>query len=289
MKILLTGADGQIAYELRRTLAPLAKIVACSRTMLDLADHICIRNVVREVKPDLIVNAAAYTAVDKAESEPDLAMAVNGIAPQILAEEAKRLGGSIVHYSTDYVFDGAKSTPYVEGDTANPLSEYGRTKLAGESGIAGVGTPYLIFRTSWIYGNRGHNFMKSIRRLAMERPELRVVGDQVGAPTWSRLVAEATALVIARSDGRFEAASGVYHLTCRGQASWYDFACAIVARTPRESGQKHARVRSITTAEYPTSAQRPMKSVLDCGRVKRDFGIELPSWDEALALCMDQT
>nr|WP_255210519.1 dTDP-4-dehydrorhamnose reductase [Methylogaea oryzae] len=221
MNILLTGKDGQVGWELQRALAPLGKVVAVGRDALDLADADGIRRVVRDVAPRLIVNAAAYTAVDKAESEPELAMAINGIAPGILAEEARRLGAGLIHYSTDYVFDGAKQGEYAEDDTPNPVSVYGQTKLAGERAVSSSGAEHLIFRTSWVYGLRGRNFLLTMLRLARERAELRVVADQVGAPTWSRMIAEATAIVVARwyehSAGDAtprpkSGLSGIYHL-----------------------------------------------------------------------------
>ena len=286
MKILLTGARGQISRELRRTLAPLGELVSCDRTTLDLSNPDSIRSAVRQVRPALVVNAAAYTAVDRAESEPELAMAINGIAPGILAEEAKRLGAAIVHYSTDYVFDGEKEGPYTEDDTPNPINVYGRTKLAGEQALMAVGAPFLIFRTSWIYGNRGHNFMLTIRRLAAERSELRVVSDQFGAPTWSRFVAEATALSIACTRAKIEDFGGIYHLACAGHASWCDFAAAIVHQMPAQGTL--ANVVGIRTTEYPTPARRPHNSVFSCERLKRRFGIELPPWEVGLALCLEE-
>jgi len=291
-KILLTGAGGQVGWELRRTLAPLGQVVAVDLEQLDLADPDAIRRMVREVQPTLIVNPAAYTAVDQAESEPELALAVNGVAPGIFAEEAKRLGAALVHYSTDYVFDGAKSTPYVEADMTNPLGVYGSTKLAGEQAIQASGTPHLIFRTSWVYGLRGKNFLLTMLRLARERGNLSVVADQFGAPTWSRMLAEATALALARWDGE---ASGLYHLTCAGQTSWHGFAQTILQEyeaRQAEKGWPQLRVapqaiEAITTDQYPTPAQRPANSVLDNGKFARGFGLGLPDWQDALALAMD--
>lgn len=288
MKVLLTGARGQLGYELRRTLAPLGQVIACGRTELDLADPASIRNVVRETAPTLIVNAGAYTAVDQAESEPDVVMAINGVAPGILAEEASRIGASIVHYSTDYVFDGKKSGPYVEDDSPNPLNVYGQTKLAGERAVIAGGAPHLIFRTSWVYGMRGRNFMRTIQRLATERDELRVVSDQKGAPTWSRLVAEATALVTAHTGGAFGMLSGLYHLSCAGTASWYEFAQAIVANLPSRNGHSAAQVTPIEASDYPAPARRPKNSMLSCERARQRLGIELPPWEEAMMLCLGE-
>ncbi len=287
MVILLTGASGQVGFELRRALAPLGPVAACDRSVLDLADPDAIRRVVREVRPALIVNAAAYTAVDKAESEPEAAMAINGRAPRILAEEARRLGASIIHYSTDYVFDGTKRGPYDEDDVPRPLSAYGRSKLEGEQGVAAAGAGYLIFRTSWIYAARGRNFMLTIQRLASERDELRVVNDQRGAPTWARLVAEATALAVARAGPALGEHSGLYHLTCAGDTTWYEFARAVVASFPPRLDRRSVRVVPIATSEYPTPARRPQNSVLSSARAEARLGIALPRWEEGLTLCRE--
>ncbi|MEJ7811908.1 MAG: dTDP-4-dehydrorhamnose reductase, partial [Gemmatimonadaceae bacterium] len=236
--ILLIGANGQLGWELARTLAPLGRVVAPTRAQLDLADGTRVRAAVRDVRPQIVVNAAAYTAVDQAEREAAMAHAVNGVAPGILAEEAARLRALIVHYSTDYVFDGTTRTPYTERDEPNPLNVYGETKLAGERAIAATGAAHLIFRTAWVYGLRRQNFLRSILGLAHERTELRVVEDQVGAPTWSRMIAEGTALALAhvvpRGGAEADAPwSGLYHLTAAGQASRFELAKAILERDPR--------------------------------------------------------
>jgi dTDP-4-dehydrorhamnose reductase len=289
--VLLTGAEGQVGWELARALAPLGPVTALGRSELDLADADAIRRAVRACRPRLIVNAAAYTLVDKAEDEPELAEAINGRAPGILAEEAKRVGAAVVHYSTDYVFDGRGNRPYREDDRVAPLNAYGRTKLSGEQAVAGGGAPHLIFRTAWVYAGRGRNFLKTMQRLAAERDELRVVSDQVGAPTWARLIAEATALSLAatrRPDG-WEALAergGLYHLTCGGETSWHGFAQAIVAQAPPRSDGRRADVIAITTDDYPTRAARPGYSVLDCGRLEAAFGLRLPDWRDALRLCL---
>jgi dTDP-4-dehydrorhamnose reductase len=282
--ILLTGRDGQVGWELQRALAPLGRVVACGRGELDLASPNTIRARVRELKPDIIVNAAAYTAVDKAESEPALAMAVNGTAPGILAEEARRLGALLVHYSTDYVFDGERTEPYVESDPTNPINEYGRSKLAGEQAVAAAGCAHLIFRTSWVYGARGKNFLLTILRLARERDELRIVADQVGAPTSAAGIAGATAQVIGEAglwprepDPRW----GVYHLTARGQTSWFGFAQAILDRTGFMVTAR-PRLIPIPSTEYPTPARRPRYSVLGCERFHGQFRVSLASWEQAL-------
>jgi dTDP-4-dehydrorhamnose reductase len=293
MKILVTGKNGQVGWELRRTLAPLGKVIALDREALDLSDVHAIRRLVQKTEPDLIVNAAAYTAVDKAESEPDLAMLINGTVPGILAEEARDLGAAIVHYSTDYVFDGTKDSPYVEDDTPNPLNVYGRTKLAGEQAIQAVGVPHLILRTSWVYGARGRNFLGTIRRLARERDELRIVDDQYGAPTWSRMIAEITAQILAqRLSLRFSGlseVSGVYHLTAGGRTSWHGFARAILDQEAAASRlKKIPRLTPIPTSEYPLPAKRPMNSVLSNEKLYSVFGLGAPQWDAALELCMQE-
>lgn len=237
MKILLTGVTGQIGWELQRALMTLGEVIPVGRNItnaslrMDLVQPDTIRSIIREVKPDLIVNPAAYTAVDKAESEPELAMMVNGIAPGVMAEEAKRLGAAMVHYSTDYVFDGTSQVPYTESDIPNPQNVYGETKLAGEKAIQAVELPHLIFRTSWVYGMRGKNFLLTMLKLGKEREELRIVDDQIGAPTWSRAIAETTAQVLSGVSGNVSDflvdKGGLYHLSASGKTSWYGFARAI--------------------------------------------------------------
>ncbi len=294
MRILLTGVTGQVGRELCRTLAPLGLVLGADRAAIDLRDDAGLRRAVREAAPALIVNAAAYTAVDSAESEPELAMALNGVAPAILAEEAKRLDAALVHFSTDYVFDGSKASAYTEGDAPAPLNVYGRSKLAGEEAIRASGARHLILRTSWVYGARGRNFLLTICRLAREREELRIVDDQTGAPTWSRMIAEATAAIVARSLPRREAArglfaetGGVYHLSAQGATTWYGFASEILRAAPALGLTRVPRLLPIPTSEYPSAAARPANSVLDGGRVGETFGIALPPWDEALRLCIE--
>jgi len=272
LKILLTGANGQVGWELRQTLAPLGEVAAVGREQLDLQDAARIAAVVREVRPGVIVNAAAYTAVDKAESERDAAFAVNAVAPGVLAEEAKRAGALLVHYSTDYVFDGTKAAPYVEGDEPGPLNVYGASKLAGERAVAASGCRYLILRTSWVYGPRGGNFMLTMLRLAKERPELRVVDDQTGAPTSSLAIARATVQLLPRG------AAGLFHMTASGATTWCGFARAILQRAGLATP-----VVPIRTEDYPTPARRPRNSRLDCSRLRADFGVALASWEEQLA------
>jgi dTDP-4-dehydrorhamnose reductase len=295
MKILLIGSEGQVAFELGRTLACLGDIVTLNRRSdprLDLADPDTIRAAVRRIEPGLIVNAAAYTAVDKAEQETDLAQRINGVAPGVLAEEALAVGAGLVHYSTDYVFPGDGNRPYREDDPVGPQNAYGRSKLAGELAIRQVGVPHYIFRTAWVYGRRGHNFLLTMLRLMREREEVRVVDDQYGAPTWSRMIAEATALVIARSiEGdafRPGARSGVYHLTSGGDTTWYGFTCKIreLAVARGLLPETAARLEPIPTSAYPTPARRPAYSVLDNGKLAEAFGCRIPDWDSALALCL---
>ena len=293
MRILLTGADGQVGWELRRTLAPLGTITALDRRELDLADAEALRTWVKKISPQLIVNAAAYTAVDQAESEQKQAMAVNATAPGILAEEARRGGAALVHYSTDYVFDGEKDGAYVEDDAPRPLGAYGRSKLAGEEAVRASGAPHLILRTSWIYAARGRNFLLTMLRLAREREELRVVSDPFGAPTWAREVAGATARVLSLLAGEpgglagaIARSGGVYHLTAAGRTSWHGFASAILEHAARLPGIRARRVTPIRTAEYPTPAARPKNSVLSNARLKQRFGIALPDWSASLPLCL---
>jgi dTDP-4-dehydrorhamnose reductase len=250
---------------------------------IDLTSNDSIRRRVRNSRPNIVINAAAYTAVDKTESEPDKAMKINGVAPGILAEEAKKLDALLVHYSTDYVFDGTKTEPYIETDAPNPLGAYGRTKLAGDEAVRAVGGAHLIFRLCWVYGARGQNFMLTMMRLAREREKLRVVGDQVGCPTWSRMIAETTALALKQvvAAGDLDAFTGTYHLAASGITSWHGFADAIVKLMPVE-GRKCVQVEAISTADYPTPTKRPAYSVLACDKLERTFGLRLPHWEESL-------
>jgi len=272
LRILLTGRNGQVGWELQGALAPLGAVTALGRAELDLRDAGRIRDAVRTAKPDVIVNAAAYTAVDKAEAERDLAFAVNAAAPGILAEEAKRAGALLVHYSTDYVFDGTKGSPYTEADPTSPINVYGESKLAGEKAIQGSDCRFLIIRTSWVYGPRGSNFMLTMLRLARERPELRVVDDQIGAPTSSLAIARATAQLLRPGAG------GLYHLSAAGEVTWCGFARAILARAGIATP-----VRAIRTEDYPTPARRPRNSRLDCSRLRKDFGVTLAPWEDQLS------
>lgn len=289
-RILLLGGEGQVAWELRRSLASLGEVLAVGRRTqpyaVDFMQPDSLFALVVSIRPDWIVNAAAYTAVDKAESEPEVAAAVNALAPGRLAEAASRVGAQLVHYSTDYVFDGSADVPYTEDVSPNPQGVYGRTKLDGEEAIAKAGCDWLILRTAWVYGARGGNFMRTIRRLAREREALRVVADQHGAPTWSRHIAEATAQILSQladDRGAWHRACGQYHLTSAGEASWHDFACAIVDHLRSRESIPCQVVTAITTADYPTPARRPAYSVLDNGKLAASFGVQLPDWRIALA------
>jgi len=291
-KILLTGVNGQVGHALQQAFskhALAASVVSLDRSQLDLMNHDAIRRAVQTVKPDLIINPAAYTAVDKAESEPELAYAINAAAPQILAEEAAKIGASLIHFSTDYVYSGTKSGAYVEEDPTQPLSVYGKSKLAGEDAIRAVGTQHLIFRTSWVYGAYGKNFMKTILRLAAERDELRIVADQFGAPTSSLSIANAVLAAMGQWD---DGLAGTYHLVNAGQTSWHGFAIAIVQEYNRIQLARNLpplkvypeNIKAITTQEYPTPAVRPANSCLDCSKLARDFSVTLPDWCKALAV-----
>ena len=300
-KILLTGKNGQVGSELERLLADSGELLALGRQELDLSRPENIRRAIRNFRPHLIVNAAAYTAVDQAESDEAMARAINADAPTVMAEEAKKFGATLVHYSTDYVFDGLKRSPYTEDDPPNPINVYGKTKLAGEQGIESVGGVYLVFRTAWVYGTRGKNFLLTILRLATEREELRIVADQIGAPTWSREIALATNKIITEEWKRCQGASlfsncsGIYHMTAAGQSNWWEFTKAIVEdaqHAPHGSAWLTAatsnrplvckRVSPIATKEYPTPARRPAFSILSNSRLTRTFGVQLSDWRPAL-------
>jgi dTDP-4-dehydrorhamnose reductase len=278
--ILVTGAGGQLGRELAAILPTVGDVVACDKSALDLADPSMIIDVVRKVAPRFIVNAGAYTAVDRAETERDAAFAINGRAPGILAEAAKRADALLVHYSTDYVFDGARRTPYDESAATAPQNVYGASKLAGEQAIAASGAAALTLRTSWVYGRHGQNFLVTMQRLAKTRDEVRVVADQTGVPNWSRSLARATARLIGRGPVFLTERAGLYHLSAQGHATWYEFACAILRDAPR------VRVTPIATAEYPTPAKRPAYGVLDATRFAGVFGFALPDWHTLLQECL---
>jgi dTDP-4-dehydrorhamnose reductase len=283
--IFLLGAQGQVGYELQRTLATLGPLHATSRATLDLTNEAAIRAAVREMAPRWIVNAAAYTAVDAAESDPAAAHWLNAEVPRILAEEAVRTGAWLVHYSTDYVFDGTGTRGYVETDPVAPQSVYGRTKVLGEAAVRAVCAQHLIFRVAWVYALRGRNFLLTVRRLAAGGGPLRMVDDQVGVPTWSRAIAEATAQVMAQRPG--VALAGTYHMAGGGSCSWHGFARAILAADASVAGTAPVAVLPIPTSAYPTPATRPAWSVLDATKLHDTFGVVLPAWDRQLALCLD--
>lgn len=281
-RILIVGKVGQVGWELRRTLAPLAQVTAVDFPEIDLTKPESIQHWIQETRPQLVINAAAYTAVDKAEADLEIAQKINATGPGILAEETARIGAWMVHYSTDYIFDGTKNEPYVETDKPNPLGAYGRTKLAGDEAVRAANPRHLIFRLCWVYGARGGNFMLTMMRLARERDKLRVVGDQFGCPTWSRMIAETTALSISRVLRDSGASyAGTYHLAGSGSTSWHGFAQAIIDLMPG-SEKKCSTVEAITTADYPTPARRPAYSVLNCDKLQRTFGLKLPHWEESL-------
>lgn len=285
-RILLLGKNGQVGWELQRTLAPLGAVKAVDLPEVDLADAGGLRRLVRETRPEIIVNAAAYTAVDRAETEPELAMAVNGIAPGVLAEEAKALGACLVHFSTDYVFDGEKRELYVETDPPNPLNVYGATKLAGDEAIRDVDGPYLILRTSWVYSMRGDGFVTRVLRWARENEVLRLVEDQVGSPTWARMLAEVTGLALARGPEYVERRKGLYHLAGSGYASRLEWAKAILELEPGRDEQIVKQILPASTSDFPTPAQRPLFSALNCARFEDAFTVGLPVWQQALRLAL---
>lgn len=278
MRILLTGPTGQIGGYLSDLLPACGELIALDRSQLDLFDRTAIMRIVRDLKPEIIINPAAYTAVDKAESDAAAAHALNALAPEVLAEEAKRLQAVLIHYSTDYVFDGAANEAYSEDSPVNPQNVYGRSKLAGEQAIQTVGKHWLIFRTSWVYGLTGKNFLLTMQRLARERPELRVVNDQIGVPNWSFALAQATVTLLKRGLADLREHSGLYHLSCRGQTSWYDFARAILG--------EEVRLVAITTKDYPLPAKRPAYAVLSATKIAKTFGLELPFWQDCLKDCL---
>ncbi|HZD33095.1 MAG TPA: dTDP-4-dehydrorhamnose reductase [Candidatus Angelobacter sp.] len=301
LRILITGATGQVGWQLQRTLAPLGEVIACTRSELDLSQPEAAVKVVRDLAPDIVANAGAYTAVDKAESDSELANTVNAVSPARIAAEVARIGGLLLHFSTDYVFDGEKPGPYVESDVTGPLSVYGRTKLAGEQGIAASECAHVILRTSWVYDVRGKNFLRTVLRLARERQELTMVADQRGAPTWARAIAEATAQITARciqiGSAKNWGESGVFHLTAAGETTWAGFAEQILeeytalAEWPADTGEWGSpliatRVVPITTAQFPTPARRPRNSVLSNAKLQERFGLRLPDWRLQLRLAL---
>ncbi len=281
--ILLSGAAGQIGFELAKLLPAHGELCALDRANLDFADPDAIVETVRRLRPNIIVNTAAYTAVDRAETDADRAYAINARAPAILAEEAKRIGAVMIHYSTDYVFDGSSATPYVEDAPAHPLNVYGRSKLEGERAIAAVGGAHLILRTSWVYGMRGQNFLLTMRRLARERDEISIVADQIGVPNWSRGLARITASLVGQGRSALAERAGLYHLSARGSASWFDFAKAVIGDVARPT------LLPIVTAQYPTPARRPAYAVLAPDKFESTFAVVLPDWHSWLSKCLEES
>ena len=285
--------NGQVGHALQQKLSN-HQVFTLNRNQLDLSDKDAIRRVVQTIQPDLIINPAAYTAVDKAESEPDLAYAINAIAPQILAEEAAKINAALIHFSTDYVYDGSKIENYIETDAVNPLSVYGKSKLAGELAINAVGLPHLILRTSWVYGAYGKNFLKTIIRLASERDSLRIVADQFGAPTSSESIADAVIDLFNTWQPLELSQTGVYHFTNQGKTSWHGFSSEIVSEYNRLAAIKNLQmlkanvenIEPITTADYPTPAARPANSTLSNQKLKQVFNVSLPSWQQGLQQVM---
>lgn len=279
-RFLLFGADGQIGWELQRAFAPLGELRALTRADLDLTDTAALREVIRATRPRIILNAAAYTAVDKAETEPELARAINATSPAVMAAEAKTLGAWLIHYSTDYVFDGSKTGAYAEADPANPQSVYGRSKHEGEQAIAVAAAAHLTLRTSWVFGPRGGNFLRTILRMAKEREDLSVVADQIGAPTSAELLADVTAHAVrAALAGKLD--SGLYHLAAAGETSWHGYASFVVAEACRLGAELKLapdRIKAITTEQYPLPAPRPQNSRLDCRRIRQALDLDLPDW-----------
>lgn len=293
MRILLTGKHGQIGFELQRALAPIGEVCAVDQLECDLSNVSAMRELVRSSKPDVIVNAAAYTAVDKAESESNLAHAVNAVAPGVLGEEAAKLGAWVVHYSTDYVFDGAKLGAYIEDDLTNPQSVYGRTKRDGEIMLQASGARHLIFRTSWVVGAHGNNFAKTILRLALERDHLDVVADQYGAPTSASLLADVTALLVRQTRSRCgeNFAFGSYHLVAGGETTWCDYARFVVSEAlaaGRPLMLSPDAIHAIPSSEYPTAAKRPANSRLDTRKLRDHFGLEMPNWQSGVRHTLQQ-
>jgi dTDP-4-dehydrorhamnose reductase len=290
MKILLLGKTGQLGWELQRSLQPLGEIIAYEYPEIDMADAASLRKAIHELRPNVIINATAYTAVDKAESESDISYAINATGPGILAEEASARNALMIHYSTDYVFDGAKGSPYVETDATNPLNVYGKSKLAGEQAIQAAGGAHLILRTAWVYSTRRDSFVGKVLQWARQNKQLKIVSDQVSNPTWARMLAEVTALLLARSGtdpaAYFQAYSGVFHLAGSGYASRFEWAQHILKNDPHRDEQIVDTLEPTSTADFPTPAQRPLFSALDCTRFEQTFGLRLPDWQTTLELAM---
>lgn len=285
LKIVVIGQHGQVSQALQKTLADLGEVIVLGRDKLDLSDQMADFDQIQDFQPDLIINAAAYTAVDQAETDQKTALSVNAIAAGMLADQAKELGIPLIHYSTDYVFDGSKATPWTEQDQPAPLGVYGASKWAGEQAIEYVGGQYLILRTSWVYSNTGRNFLLTMQRLLQERDSLNVVADQVGAPTWAGTIAHSTRQLIERWRDGQPGAWGTYHLTASGETSWFGFAQAIGEQLVVQ-GKKCAALEAIPSSAYPTPAARPLNSRLDCSLLQREWGVQQPDWHSALLECL---
>jgi dTDP-4-dehydrorhamnose reductase len=294
MRILLLGAHGQLGWELHRSLSSLGTVLALEYPQIDLKKPDLLRNLIQENNPQVVVNAAAYTAVDQAEAEPEIAMAVNGDAPGILADLTRRMGAIFIHYSTDYVFDGEKGSAYIEPDTPNPLNIYGKSKLLGEQTTAQAGGAYLIFRTSWVYSLRMDSFVNKVLKWAHQYERLKIVSDQIGSPTWSRMLAEITALMLARASGNPDLTGwirerhGIYHLAGSGNASRFEWAQAIIQNDPDRQTQVCKEITPVSTGEFPTPARRPLWSALNCELFKQTFGLSMPDWRESLHFALEQ-
>jgi dTDP-4-dehydrorhamnose reductase len=286
MRILLIGKNGQLGWELQRCLSPLGELQALDYPQIDLAEPESLREVIRAARPEVIVNAAAYTAVDQAESERELAFAINAASPGVMAEEAKRTGALLIHYSTDYVFDGTKGAPYVESDQPNPLNVYGQSKLAGEQAIQAVDGAYLILRTAWVYSLRRDSFVTKVLKWARTQETLRVVDDQVSSPTWARMLAECTGLVLARGYEYIEERKGLYHLAGSGYASRLEWAKAIIKLDPKKHEYVLREIQPAQTSDFPTPAVRPLFSALNCGKFEDNFSLQVPDWERMLALAI---
>ena len=292
MKILLTGKDGQVGWELSRSLSFLGKIYALGRDDMDLSKHETLTSVIQDIKPDLIINAAAYTNVDKAESEPDQAMIINGIAPKLMALEAKKIGAEMIHFSTDFVFDGNTTKPYTEDRPTCPLNVYGETKLEGEKGVQLAGIPYIIFRTGWVYSMRGNNFLLTMQKMAQEKKQVRVVNDQIGGPTWSKAIAEGITnilkknLVNTNKNFKILPSTGIFNISCGGETSWFEFAKMIFNLSGLENT---IELIPIPTEQYPTPATRPKYSLLSNEKLKKVLNYEMPHWKNALKECLSFT
>jgi len=286
MKILLFGCNGQVGWEAQRTLACLGDVVALDQGQVDFLHPEKLKSIVADIKPDVIVNAAAYTAVDKAESEPEIARMINAVAPGELAAQARKINSTFIHFSTDYVYDGTKGSPYSENDGTNPINVYGQTKLDGDRAIEQVGGEYLIFRTSWVYSMRGDSFVRKVLSWARQNETLRIVDDQVGSPTWARMLAETTALVLAKGKDVVRENAGLYHLAGEGSASRFEWAKLILELDPNREEQKVKELETVKTSEFPTPARRPLFTALGCDKIIKVFGVQLPNWETILSMVM---